>query len=75
MRKGLKVDAIMPWEVGFLLILTGIILIFWGIRQGKKKDIDLNNLPFTKPTTKIIFGSAIILIGFVQLLPAITDLS
>tara|TARA_Y100000022_G_C13215569_1_gene359722 strand:+ start:59 stop:286 length:228 start_codon:yes stop_codon:yes gene_type:complete len=75
MRKGLKVDAIMPWEVGFLLILTGIILIFWGIRQGKKKDIDLNNLPFTKPTTKIIFGSALILIGFVQLLPVITDLS
>ena len=75
MRKGLKVDAIMPWEAGFLLILTGIILIFWGIRQGKKKDIDLNNLPFTKPTTKIIFGSALILIGFVQLLPVITDLS
>ena len=75
MRKGLKVDAIMPWEVGFLLMLTGIILIFWGIRQGKKKDIDLNNLPFTKPTTKIIFGSALILIGFVQLLPVITDLS
>ena len=75
MRKGLKVDAIMPWEVGLLLILTGIILIFWGIRQGKKKDIDLNNLPFTKPTTKIIFGSALILIGFVQLLPVITDLS
>ena len=73
--KGLKVDAIMPWEVGFLLMLTGIILIFWGIRQGKKKDIDLNNLPFTKPTTKIIFGSALILIGFVQLLPVITDLS
>lgn len=73
--KSLKVDAIMPWEVGFLLILIGVILIFLGIRQGKKKDIDLNNLPFTKPTTKIIFGFALILIGFVQLLPVISDLS
>ena len=73
--KGLKVDAIMPWELGCLFILVGISLIFLGIRQGKKKDIDLNNLPFTKPTTKIIFGSALILIGFVQLLPVITDLS
>lgn len=73
--KSLKVDAIMPWEVGLLLILIGIILIFLGIRQSKKKDIDLNNLPFTKPTTKIIFGFAIILIGFIQLLPVIADLS
>lgn len=70
--KGLKVNAIMPWEVGLLLILIGIILVFLGIRQGKKKDIDLNNLPFTKSTTKIIFGSSLILIGFVQLLPVIS---
>lgn len=73
--KSLKVDAIMPWELGCLLILIGIILIFFGIRQGKKKDIDPNNLPFTKPTTKIIFGCALTLIGFVQLLPVISDLS
>ena len=75
MKKGFKLDAVMPWEVGVLLMLTGIIVIFLGIRQAKKKDIDLNNLSFTNPTTKIIFGSALILIGFVQLLPAITDLS
>ena len=67
--KGLKVNAIMPWELGLLLTLIGLILIFLGIRQGKKKDIDLNNLPFTKPTTKIIFGFSFVLIGFIQLLP------
>ena len=73
MKKGLNVNAIMPWEVGLLLILIGIILIYFGIRQGKKKDIDLNNLPFTKSTTKIIFGSSFILIGFVQLSPLMTS--
>ena len=71
--KGLRVNAIMPWEVGLLLILVGIVLIFLGIRQGRKKDIDLNNLPFTKPTTKIIFGSSFILIGMIQLFPLITS--
>ena len=63
----------MPWEIGLLLVLTGIILIFFGIRQGKKKDIDLNQLPLTKPTTKIIFGSSFILIGLVQLIPLLTS--
>ena len=71
--KGLRVNAIMPWEVGLLLILVGIVLIFLGIRQGRKKDIDLNNLPFTKPTTKLIFGSSFILIGMIQLFPLITS--
>ena len=46
---------------------------FLGIRQGRKKDIDLNNLPFTKPTTKIIFGSSFILIGIIQLFPLMTS--
>tara|TARA_Y100000022_G_scaffold162596_1_gene146008 strand:+ start:248 stop:463 length:216 start_codon:yes stop_codon:yes gene_type:complete len=67
--KGLKVDAIMPWELGCLLILIGIILIFLGNRQSKKTDIDLNKLPFIKPITKIIFGGAIILVGVIQLFP------
>ena len=71
--KGLKVNAIMPWELGLVLIFIGIILIFLGIRQGRKKDIDLNNLPFTKPTTKIIFVSSFILIGIIQLFPLMTS--
>ena len=71
--KGLRVNAIMPWEFGLLLIFIGMILIFLGIRQGRKKDIDLNNLPFTKPATKIIFGSSFILIGMIQLFPLMTS--
>ncbi len=67
--KGLKIPAILPWEFGLLIIIIGILLIYYGNRQSKKMDIDLNKLPFFKPTTKIIFGSCFVLIGSIQLLP------
>tara|TARA_B100000161_G_C33397617_1_gene345050 strand:- start:461 stop:679 length:219 start_codon:yes stop_codon:yes gene_type:complete len=67
--KGLKVDAIVPWEVGIIIVLIGIVLMFMGNSQSKKKDLDIDKIPFTKPTTKILFGSALILIGLIQLFP------
>ena len=39
--------------------------------NSQKKDIDLSKIPFVKPTTKIIFGSGFVLIGFIQLFPLI----
>ena len=35
--------------------IVGLMLIFLGNRQSKKDDINLEKLPFTRPTTKIIF--------------------
>ncbi len=67
--KGLKVNAIVPWEVGIIIVLIGVVLIFIGNRQSKKKDFDIDKIPITKPTTKILFGSALILIGLIQLFP------
>lgn len=67
--RSLGVDAILPWEIGILFIFLGVLLIYIGNRQSKKTDIDLNELPFIKPTTKIIFGGAIILVGVIQLFP------
>ena len=67
--RSLGVDAILPWEIGILFILLGVLLIYIGNRQSKKADIDLNKLPFIKPTTKIIFGGAIIFVGVIQLFP------
>ena len=67
--KGLKVDAIVPWEVGIIIVLIGIVLIFMGNSQSKMKDLDIDKIPVTKPTTKILFGSALILIGLIQLFP------
>ena len=69
MKKGFEIGIFVPWEIGIMIILTGIFLIYIGNKQSKKKDIDLNKLPFMKPTTKIVFGGAMTLIGFVQLLP------
>ena len=65
--KGLKVDAILPWEVGIIIVVIGVTLLFVGNRQSKKKDFDIDKIPITKPTTKILFGSALILIGLIQL--------
>ncbi len=67
--KGLKVDAILPWEVGIIIVVIGVTLLFVGNRQSKKKDFDIDKIPITKPTTKILFGSALILIGLIQLFP------
>ena len=67
--KGLKVDAILPWEVGIIIVIIGVTLLFVGNRQSKKKDFDIDKIPITKPTTKILFGSALILIGLIQLFP------
>ena len=69
MKKGFEIGIFVPWEIGIMIILTGIFLIFIGNKQSKKTDIDLNKLPFMKPTTKIVLGGAMTLIGFVQLLP------
>ncbi len=67
--KGLKIDSIVPWEYGIILILIGLTLIFLGNRQSKKDNIDLEKLPLTRPTTKIIFGGFLIIFGCIQLFP------
>ena len=69
--KSLNIHAFLPWEIGILILLPGIILIIIGNRQSKKKDIDLNKIPFVKPTTKIILGSGLVLIAIIQLFPII----
>ena len=67
--KGLKIDSIVPWEYGVILIIVGLILIFLGNRQSKKDNIDLEKLPLTRPTTKIIFGGFLTIFGCIQLFP------
>ena len=69
MKKGIEIGIFVSWEIGIIIILLGIFLIYIGNKQSKKKDIDLNKLPFIKPTTKIVFGGAMMLIGFIQLFP------
>ena len=40
----------------------------------KKKDDDFTKVPITKPTTKIMFGSIIMIFGAIQMLPLIKNL-
>ena len=40
-----------------------------GYKQGKKKDIDIDNIPLTRPTTKLVAGTFLIVFGAIQLFP------
>jgi len=67
--KSLNIDAILPWEIGVLIIVIGFISIIIGVRQSKKVFDDFDKIPLIKPTTKIFFGAVFCLFGFIQMLP------
>jgi hypothetical protein len=67
--QSLKIDIIFPWEIGLILVFFSLIVILIGVRQGRNENDDFDNIPFTKPTTKIFFGSVFLLFGLIQLLP------
>jgi len=67
--KSLNIDVMVSWEYGIVICILGILLVAWGIRQGKKKIDDITYLPITKPTTKILFGTFLLIFGSIQLLP------
>ena len=66
--KSLNIDAIFPWEFGIIFLILGLILIIIGSKQSKK-EFDIDKIPFTKPTTKILFGSFLCIFGLIQLIP------
>ena len=66
--KSLNIDIMFPWEFGVVFFVIGITLIILGTKQSKK-EFDIDELPITKPTTKILFGSFLIIFGLIQLLP------
>jgi len=67
MKKSLGIDIMFPWEIGMLILILGIILVYLGYKQGKKKDIDIDKLPLTRPTTKLVSGTFLIVFGSIQL--------
>ena len=72
--KSLRIDVVMSWEYGLLIVLIGLSIIIVGIIQGKKKNEDFTKIPFIKPTTKLVFGTFITIFGFIQLLPLLKSL-
>ncbi len=71
MKKSLGIDAIFPWEIGLMIIVIGIVMIYIGNKQSKK-TFDIDKLPLTRPTTKILIGSVLIIFGSVQLIPLLS---
>jgi hypothetical protein len=71
--KSLNIDVIFPWEVGLVLVITGLIFIIIGVRQSKKEIDDFDKIPLTKPTTKILFGSFLCLFGAIQMLSLLSN--
>ena len=69
LMKSLNIDIIMSWEYGLTVFLIGLILVAYGVKQGKDKDEDFTKVPIIRPTTKILFGSFIMIFGIIQLLP------
>ena len=69
--KSLRIDVVMSWEYGLIILLIGASLIIFGVLQGKKQNEDFTKIPFIKPTTKLVFGTFITIFGFIQLLPLI----
>ena len=67
--KNIGIDIIFPWEVGLVLAVIGVIIIIIGVKKSKKEIDDFDKIPFFKPTTKILFGSVLVIFGFIQLLP------
>jgi hypothetical protein len=71
--KSLNIDVILPWEVGLVLAIMGLIFIIIGVRQSKKEIDDFDKIPLTKATTKIILGSFLCLFGCIQMLPLLNN--
>jgi len=71
--KSLNIDIMMPWEFGLIIVFIGIIFVILGIKQGRKPFDDLDRIPFTKSTTKTLFGSAALIFGSIQLIPLISE--
>ena len=67
--KSVGVDIIFPWEIGLVLVIVGLIIVMIGLKQSKKEIDNFDNFPLFKPTTKILFGGVLIIIGLIQLLP------
>ena len=72
--KSLRIDVVMSWEYGLIILLIGTSLIILGVIQGKKKNEDFTKIPLIKPTTKLVFGTFITIFGFIQLLPLLKSL-
>ena len=61
--KSLRIDVVMSWEYGLIILIIGVSLIIYSVIQGKNKNEDFTKVPIVKPTTKLVFGTFITIFG------------
>ena len=66
--KNIGIDIIFPWEIGLALFVIGLLLVILGVRQSKKQIENFDKIHLFKPTTKILFGSFMMIFGAIQLM-------
>ncbi len=66
--KSLNLDVMVSPEVGLIVFLSGLILVIYGHKQGKK-EFDIENLPIIKPALKELIGVFLMIFGFIQVIP------
>lgn len=66
--KNIGIDIIFPWEVGLGLAVVGVTIIIIGVKQSRKEIDDFDKIPLFKPTTKLLFGTVLVIFGLIQLL-------
>jgi len=66
--KNIGIDIIFPWEVGLGLAVVGVTIIIIGVKESKKEIDDFDKIPLFKPTTKLLFGTVLVIFGLIQLL-------
>ena len=69
--KSLRIDVVMSWEYGLIILIIGVSLIIYSVIQSKNRNEDFTKVPIVKPTTKLVFGTFITIFGLIQLLPLI----
>mgnify|MGYP001330619022 CR=1 FL=1 len=52
MQSKFQIDAFLPWEVGLIVILIGLILVFIGNKQSKKKESETTRTTESKDRKK-----------------------
>ena len=62
--KNIGIDIIFPWEVGLGLAVVGVTIIIIGVKQSRKEIDDFDKIPLFKPTTKLLFGTVLVIFFF-----------
>ncbi len=68
--KSLNVDILVSPEIGVVIFIIGVILIFFAQRK-LNKEIDIDKIPIINPHIIKVIGFFALFFGFIQCLPLV----